>query len=186
MKYVAAIALLTTLTVTAADLPSPVDALRHERLSLLDWGLFLLQRDFQELLVHEREYINVRYDKKYQKFVVKGVFYLDPQEQETVSTKWACYARVHAMKRILGVIDTHRIHIAPGAAERLGTKFSHAAGSLDDLEAAERLGKQLLKLFYIEARLGGDKDWFPFEHDVGCEGELLNSEVSYSGNIEDE
>ena len=182
MKHISGAWLLVLLSSPlAADLPAAVDLLAKERLSMFDWGMYLLERELQQLTVHEREYINVRYDRGRGKFVIKGVFYLDPKERALVSLKRACFARVHAMKRALGVIDTDRIHIAPGADGRIGEKFSHSAVSDSDLDEADKLGAQLLKLFYVQAKLGADKDWFMFEHDVGCEGDLLSSEVRYTG-----
>lgn len=181
MKHIGRIIVLTLLSSSAgAELPANIHALKNEPLSMFDWGLYLLERELQDLTIHEREYINVRYNTDREKFVITGVFYLDPEESSQVPLRTACFARVHAMKRALGVIDTHGVQIAPGSDGRIGEKFSHSAVSNADLDNMDELGAELLKLFYVRAKLGRDKDWFMFQHDIGCEGDLLSSDVKYT------
>ena len=164
----------------SADMKSLVSDLRSQPLTMFDWGLHLLEEELQSVRVSDSDFLRVSYDPKAERLIVNAVFLIDPSEVEAITAARASYTRLHAVKLLFGIIDTDRIHLAPAADFRLGSKFSRRdSDDYPELPDAAKVGAELLKSIYITASVGIDPDEYPFNLIEACEGKLLDQEVTY-------
>lgn len=171
---------LASVMPASADIKSMVSDLRSQPLTMFDWGLHLLEEELQRVRVNDNDFLRVSYDPKTERLNVNAVFLIDPAEVEAVTAARACYTRLHAVKLLLGIIDTDQIHLAPASDFRLGSKFSQRdSDDYPELPDAAKVGAELLKSIYITASIGTDPDEFPFTLVEACEGKLLDQEVTY-------
>jgi hypothetical protein len=174
-----AIALASVMS-ASADMKSLVSDLRSQPLTMFDWGLHLLEEELQRVRISDSDFLRVSYDPKAERLIVNAVFLIDPSEVEAITAARACYTRLHAIKLLFGIIDTDRIHLAPAADFRLGSKFSRRdSDDYPELPDAAKVGAELLKSIYIRASVGIDPDEYPFNLIEACEGKLLDQEVTY-------
>lgn len=176
--------LALALAPASADVNTTIAKLRHEPMSLFDWGLFLMEDEIQSVRRHEKDFIRVFYEPDRQQIVIDGVFVVERGEIDAITAERACYTRLHAIKLTLGIIDTTKINIAPASEFRLGTKFSHHnSDAFPELPDAEGIGAELLKSIYVRVGIVSNLREFPFQQDMRCEGALLNQEVQYGGKV---
>lgn len=170
------------MSLQAAELDSVVKQLRSEPMSMFDWGMYQLERDLQQVRRDDRDFLRVFHSPRKNLLIIDASFVVLPAEIAEVTAKTACYSRLHAIKLILGVIDTSEIHFAPSADYRLGLKFSHQ--DPDDLEldpSPEQIGQALMSATEIRVAISSEKMEFPFSPDLRCSGELLSQVVRYDG-----
>lgn len=176
---------LVPMAMPRADLTSVVGRLRAQPLSLFDWGMYRLQTDVQRVLRDERDFVRVVYEPGAQRIVVDATFVVLQEEIEAITARTACYKRHHAIKLLLGVIDTSRVHFAPASDYRFGLKFSHQDPEtlLPEPDVAA-LGKQLMAATTIRVAISSQVMEFPFSPDLRCSGDLVSQEVAYSDDVE--
>lgn len=166
----------------SGDIDALVKNLRSEPMTLFDWGLFLLEEELQSVRRNQSDYLRVLYDVEQKRIVIDAVFLITADEVKAVTADRACYTRHHAIKLTLGVIDTDRIHLAPAADFRLGTKFSHHnSDAYPDLPDAAAVGAELMKTVFIKVAVATDIDNFPFDLLSRCTGLALSQDVEFNG-----
>lgn len=164
------------------DIHTTVEALRAEPMSLFDWGIFRLEEELQTVRRNDRDFIRIYYDPVRTQLVIEAVFLVERAEVVSIKAVQACFVRHHAIKLILGVIDTDRIHIAPAADFRLGMKFSHHnSDAYPGLPDAAALGARLMREVFIKVGIAIDPEQFPFAQIQRCDGALLSQDVDYHG-----
>ncbi len=170
-----------TMSPCAADLAESVARLRHEPMSLFDWGMYQLERDLQRVRRDDRDFLHVVYEPDDERITIDAMFVVLPAEIKAVTAKTACYSRHHAIKLTFGVIDTSAIHLAPASDYRLGLKFSHQdPETLATRPDTAAIGRELMEAIFIRVAISSDKMGFPFSPDMRCAGRLMSQEVDYS------
>ncbi len=165
-----------------AELAGLVQSLRSEPMTLFDWGLYLLEEELQGVLRNDFDFIRAVYNPKSERIAINSVFLVSKEEIKTLTAARACYTRHHAIKLVLGVIDTDRIHLAPAADFRMGAKFSHHnSDAFGELPDAANVGRMLLDALDINVALSETKDEFPFNQTIRCSGAAMSQEIDYSG-----
>lgn len=162
------------------ELGSLVQRLRSEPLSLFDWGMFALEEELQRVRRNPLDFVRAQYLPARRQILIDSVFLIEAGEIDHVGAEKACYTRLHAIKLLLGFIDTDKIHRAPAWDFRLGMKFSHRdSDAFPELPDAARVGAALAEAIYLKVGVAEDKAHFPFNQAMHCESRLVDQDVVY-------
>ncbi len=165
-----------------AELAGLVQSLHSEPMTLFYWGLYLLEEELQGVLRNDFDLIRVVYNPESERIAINSVFLVSKEEIKTLTAARACYTRHHAIKLVVGVIDTDRIHLAPAADFRTGAKFSHHnSDAFGELPDAANVGCMLLDALDINVALSETKDELPFNQAIRCSGAAASQAIDYSG-----
>ena len=176
--------LLLAVMIAAHVVAKPVDDTLHrlhgEQLSLLDLDIYQLEAELQSVRRNDKDFIRAYYAPQSKHNLIDAAFLVSQAEVDAITPRTACYVRHHAIKLTLGIIDTDRLHVAPTAEFRLGSKFSHQnSDAYPDSPDAGAIGAALMGIIDVHVGITTHEDEFPFVQAMRCDGLALSQEVTY-------